>query len=108
LESWFGHLNDKQINLIENWASLAENEQQIRIDNLESWREAFLQAAIKRDAPLIRAWLDDLSIFWTKEYTLLKRHNNQQRQALCLSCSPRYPLSKRIMHVNMLKAGSKN
>lgn len=40
LENWFGHLNNTQIKLIENWASLAENELQIRIDNHVGWREA--------------------------------------------------------------------
>jgi hypothetical protein len=87
-EEWFGHLNDKQITLIENWASLTENEQQVRIDNHVSWREAYLQAAINRDAPLIRAWIDDLSIFWTAEYFLLKQYNDQQRQALVFELFP--------------------
>jgi hypothetical protein len=87
-EEWFGHLNDKQITLIENWASLTENEQQVRIDNHVSWREAYLRAAINRDAPLIRAWIDDLSIFWTAEYFLLKQYNDQQRQALVFELFP--------------------
>jgi hypothetical protein len=82
LEKWFGHLNDKQVNLIENWASLTENEQQVRIDNHVNWRDAYLHIAMNRNTLMIRAWIDDLSIFWTPEYTLLKQHNDQQRQAL--------------------------
>lgn len=88
LEDWFGHLNDKQIELIESQLSIDKNERQIRLDNLASWREGYLQAAINRDAPLIRAWLDDLSIFWTPEYIRLKQHNDQQRQALVLELLP--------------------
>jgi hypothetical protein len=94
-EKWFGHLNDKQITLIVDGSSLTENEQQIRIDNHLSWREAYLQAAINRNAPLIRAWLGDLSIFWTPEYTMLKQHNSQQRQALVMALLPTLTLKQK-------------
>jgi predicted HAD superfamily phosphohydrolase YqeG len=88
LEDWFGHLSDQQIKLIENRASIVKNEQQIRIANHLSWREAYLQAAINRDTTLLRSWLNDLSIFWTPEYTQLKQHNDQQRQALVFELLP--------------------
>ncbi len=88
LEDWFGHLSDIQIKLIENWASLTENELQIRIDNHITWREAYLNAAINQDAQLIKSWLNDLSIFWTPEYTLLKQHNDQQGQTLVFELFP--------------------
>lgn len=95
LETWFGHLNDQQVNIIERMASLTENELQIRIDNLRTWRESFLQAALNRDTSLIRTWLNDLSIFWTKEYTLLKQHNKQQRQALLFELFPTLTLKQK-------------
>lgn len=88
LEEWFGHLNDQQIKLIEKHTSLLEDERQIRLDNLASWRDNYLQAALNRDAALIRNWLDDLSIFWTPEYFQLKQHNEQQRQALVFALFP--------------------
>jgi hypothetical protein len=88
LEEWFGHLNDQQVQLIEKHISLLENERQIRLDNLASWREGYLNAALNRDVPLLRAWLDDLSIFWTEEYRHLRQHNLQQRQALVLELFP--------------------
>lgn len=95
LETWFGHLNDQQVNIIERMASLTENELQIRIDNLRTWRESFLQAALNRDTSLIRTWLNDLSIFWTEEYTLLKQHNKQQRQALLFELFPTLTLKQK-------------
>lgn len=88
LEDWFGHLNDEQVDMIEQWASLTDNELQIRIDNHVSWREGYLQAALNRDANLIEAWLNDLSIFWTPEYALLKKHNAQQREVLLFKLFP--------------------
>ena len=87
-EDWFGHLSDQQVKLIENRASLAKNELQIRIANHISWREAYIDAALKRDTTLISAWLDDLSIFWTPEYTQLKQHNDKQRQTLVFELFP--------------------
>jgi hypothetical protein len=95
LEDWFGHLNDHQISLIENWASLTENELQTRIDNHVSWREAYLHVALKRNALLTRAWIDDLSIFWTPEYKQLKKHNDQQRQALLFELFPTLSLKQK-------------
>lgn len=95
LEDWFGHLNDHQISLIENWASLAENELQIRINNHVSWRDAYLHVALKRNALLIRAWIDDLSIFWTPKYRQLKQHNDQQRQALLFKLFPTLSLKQK-------------
>jgi hypothetical protein len=95
LENWFGHLNDTQITVIKNRASLTENEQQIRIDNHIKWRDAYLQAAINRDAALLSAWLDDLSIFWTSEYAMLKQHNNQQYQALVFELFPTLSLKQK-------------
>lgn len=88
LEDWFGHLNDQQVDMIEQWASLTDNELQIRIDNHVSWREGYLQAALNRDANLIEAWLNDLSIFWTPEYASLKKHNAQQREVLLFKLFP--------------------
>lgn len=88
LEEWFGHLNDQQIELVEKHTSLLENERQIRLDNLASWRDNYLTAALNRDAALIRNWLDDLSIFWTPEYIQLKQHNEQQRQQLMFELFP--------------------
>lgn len=95
LETWFGHLNDQQVSIIERRASLTENELQIRIDNLNTWREGFLLAALDRDTSLIRTWLDDLSIFWTEEYTRLKQHNKQQRQALLFELFPTLTLKQK-------------
>lgn len=88
LEEWFGHLNDLQIKLIEKHRLLVVNERQIRQDNLANWRDAYLNAALKRDATLLRNWLDDPSIFWTDEYHKLKQHNHQQRQALVWELFP--------------------
>jgi hypothetical protein len=88
LEEWFGHLNDQQIKLIEKHISLLENERQIRLDNLASWREGYLAAALNSDAQLLRSWLDDLSIFWTDEYRHLRQHNLQQRQSLVFALVP--------------------
>lgn len=88
LEDWFGHLNDEQISLIENRLSISENELNIRINNHLKWREAYLRAALNRDENLIRSWLDDLSIFWTPEYTLLKQYNDQKRQDLMFALFP--------------------
>ena len=88
LEEWFGRLSDEQIKLIENWASVSDNELQIRIDNHISWRDKYLQTAINRDEALLRDWLKDLSIFWTPEYTQLKQHNQQQRQNLLFQLFP--------------------
>ena len=95
LEKWFGRLNDQQVSIIESRTTLTDNELQIRIDNHKSWREAYLQAAINRDDVLIRAWLNDLSIFWTPEYTSLKQHNDQQRQELVFELLPTLSLKQK-------------
>ncbi len=88
LEEWFGHLHDQQVILIERHASLQANERQIRIENLASWRDGYLNAALNRDVALLNAWLDDLSLFWTADYIQLKQHNEQQRQALVFALFP--------------------
>ena len=88
LEEWFGHLNDQQVSLVEGHIALVPEERQIRLDNLRSWREGYLMAALNRDQALLRSWLEDLSIFWTPEYILLKQQNNQQRQALLFELFP--------------------
>lgn len=44
---------------------------------------------------MIRAWLDNLSIFWTPEYTLLKEHNDQQRKELLFELFPTLSLKQK-------------
>ncbi len=88
LEDWFGHLSDQQVRIIADWASLVANEREIRIRNHVNWREAYLQAALDRDAQGLSSWLGDLSLFWTADYRHLRAHNHAQRKRLVFELFP--------------------
>lgn len=77
LDAWFGHLSDQQIAIIEPYTRLFPNEQQIRTDNNDQWRERILSAALMRDTDQLKQWIESPKLLWTSEYTLLYQHNKQ-------------------------------
>lgn len=88
LENWFGHLSDAQVSMVQERVTLLDRERELRFSNTLYWSGKFADSVRAKQVSALEAWIRDPSIWWTEEYTQLRKANRQQIEQLLVALVP--------------------